>query len=71
MDGDLFRVLLPIEPGERAAAKVDFFAEVRRVAALVSYQSFSSLEKAQDGSFTLTSRMESGNGFVIVFDPNE
>ncbi len=65
---DRFRIKPP--PG--SSAQPDFHQllrdEVWRIAQFVAYLHFVSIARNDDGSFTIVSKMESGNGFAIVFE---
>jgi hypothetical protein len=65
---DRFRIKPP--PGSNA--KPNFHQLLReelwRIAQFVAYTDFVSISKNEDGGYTLVSRMESGNGYTIVFE---
>jgi hypothetical protein len=65
---DRFRIKPP--PGSNA--KPDFAhvlrSEVWRIAEFVAYSHFVSISKNGNAGYTLVSRMESGDGYTIVFE---
>jgi hypothetical protein len=67
-EADRFRIKPP--PGSNT--KPDFHQllgdELWRIAQFVAYSHFVSISKNEDGGYTLVSRMESGNGYTIVFE---
>ena len=67
-EADKFRIKPP--PGSNTKPDFNQFLcdEVWRIARFVAYSHFVSIWKGEDGGFAIVSRMESGNGYTIVFE---
>ena len=63
-----------VKPPHEMTIKPEFSRELRdevwRIANFVAYAHFVSIQKLPDGSFVLTSKMASNDGFEIVFLPD-
>ena len=68
-DVERFRINPPSGSSTQANFKDILYAEVWRVAQFVAYANFVSITKRADGGYVIVSRMASGDGFEIDFEP--